>query len=120
MSNMLYACSVLFKSRLPLICAFNKIDAVPCEFAIEWMNDFETFQAALDTERSEEYMGSLNRSLSLMLDEFYKTIKTVGVSAISGDGIDDLFLRIEEAAEEFRTSYIPNSHRYCSCTIYCM
>jgi GPN-loop GTPase len=78
MSNMLYCCSVLYKSRLPMVCAFNKIDAVSCEFALEWMEDFEAYLSAVDGAGAEgdesdgEYMGSLNRSLALVMDEFYK------------------------------------------------
>jgi GTPase SAR1 family protein len=111
MSNMLYACSVLFKSRLPMICAFNKIDVVPCEFALEWMADFESFQNSLDSEKHEEYMGSLNRSLSLMLDEFYSNIHAVGVSAVTGDGIGDLFRQFLVAADEFAETYVANPHK---------
>ena len=44
MSNMLYACSVLYKSRLPMICVFNKIDVVSHDFAQGWIQDFESFQ----------------------------------------------------------------------------
>lgn len=110
MSNMLYACSVLFKSRLPMVCVFNKVDAVPSAFAEEWMSDFEAFQQALDSDR-EEYMGSLNRSMSLVLDEFYRNIKTVGVSAATGLGIPQLFERIGEAAVEFQDIYIPDLER---------
>lgn len=71
MSNMLNSCSVLYKSRLPMVCVFNKIDVTPCEFLEEWMDDFESFQTAVDVDK-EEYMGSLNRSLSLVMDEFYR------------------------------------------------
>jgi GPN-loop GTPase len=85
MSNMLYCCSVLYKSRLPIICVFNKIDTVSCEFALEWMADFETYLNAIESggERGDEedrgagdgeYMGSLNRSLALVMDEFYKSV----------------------------------------------
>ncbi|XLR01257.1 hypothetical protein S83_067455 [Arachis hypogaea] len=35
MSNMLYACSILYKTRLPLILAFNKVDVAQHEFALE-------------------------------------------------------------------------------------
>ena len=44
MANMLYACSVLYKYKLPFIIAFNKTDITDCQFAIDWMTDFEAFQ----------------------------------------------------------------------------
>lgn len=56
MSNMLYACSILYKFKLPLILAFNKTDAQPCEFALDWMADLDAFTEALQSERS--YMGA--------------------------------------------------------------
>jgi GTPase SAR1 family protein len=107
MSNMLNSCSVLYKSRLPMVCVFNKCDVTPCEFAKEWMTDFEAYQESVDVDK-EEYMGSLNRSLSLVMEEFYRNIRTVGVSAVTGDGILDLFQHIDDAAKEFRESYLPD------------
>ncbi|KAK0528992.1 hypothetical protein OC834_003852 [Tilletia horrida] len=47
MSNMLYACSIMYKSKLPFIVVFNKTDMQPHDFALEWMNDFEAFQRDL-------------------------------------------------------------------------
>lgn len=35
MSNMLYACSILYKTRLPLVLAFNKTDVADHKFALE-------------------------------------------------------------------------------------
>jgi len=35
MSNMLYACSILYKTRLPLVLAFNKTDVAQHQFALE-------------------------------------------------------------------------------------
>lgn len=35
MSNMLYACSILYKTRLPMVLTFNKVDVVKHEFALE-------------------------------------------------------------------------------------
>ena len=47
MSNMLYACSILYKTKLPMILVFNKTDVQDAEFAKEWMTDFDAFQQAL-------------------------------------------------------------------------
>ena len=44
MSNMLYACSILYKTKLPFIVALNKIDVIDHKYAVEWMEDFEVFQ----------------------------------------------------------------------------
>jgi len=35
MSNMLYACGILYKTRLPLLLAFNKVDVAQHQFALE-------------------------------------------------------------------------------------
>ncbi|KAF2580338.1 hypothetical protein F2Q68_00006323, partial [Brassica cretica] len=88
MSNMLYACSILYKTRLPLVLAFNKTDVADHKFALKWMEDFEVFQAAIQSDNS--YTSTLANSLSLSLYEFYRNIRSVGVSAITGGaGMDD-------------------------------
>ncbi|KAF8839979.1 hypothetical protein BDN67DRAFT_904398 [Paxillus ammoniavirescens] len=114
MSNMLYACSILYKTKLPFILVFNKTDVEPHEFAIEWMQDFEAFQAALashsgsrDSEGEPTYMNSLMNSMSLVLDEFYKHLKAVGVSSRTGDGIKEFFDVVEECRETYEKEYLP-------------
>ena len=107
MSNMLYACSILYKMKLPFVIAFNKIDVTSHQFALDWMADFEADQEALDKEKSESYMSSLMRSMSLVLDEFYSNIRAVGVSAATGQGMDDLFVAIGEGAKEYAEDYLP-------------
>jgi GPN-loop GTPase len=107
MSNMLYACSILYKMKLPFVIAFNKIDVTSHQFALDWMADFEAYQEALDKEKSESYMSSLMRSMSLVLDEFYSNIRAVGVSAATGQGMDDLFVAIGEGAKEYAEDYLP-------------
>ncbi|XP_023546615.1 GPN-loop GTPase 1-like [Cucurbita pepo subsp. pepo] len=103
MSNMLYACSILYKTRLPVVLVFNKTDVSKHEFALEWMEDFEAFQAAVSSDSS--YTSTLSQSLSLVLDEFYKNLKSVGVSAVSGSGMDSFFKAIESSAEEYMENY---------------
>ncbi|KFX93519.1 hypothetical protein V490_04800 [Pseudogymnoascus sp. VKM F-3557] len=127
MSNMLYACSILYKTKLPMILVFNKTDVKDAEFAKEWMTDFEAFQESLRAEEEEGsfggveggvgvgggsgYMGSLLNSMSLMLEEFYSHLSVVGVSSMTGDGIDEFFEAVQEKAEEFNRDYKPELER---------
>ena len=123
MSNMLYACSILYKTKLPMILVFNKIDVQDADFAKEWMTDFEKFQEALKAEEDAGafggdgvgggtgYMGSLLNSMSLMLEEFYKHLSVVGCSAMTGDGIDEFFQAVEEKRKEFERDYRPELER---------
>ncbi|EXJ77608.1 hypothetical protein A1O3_09835 [Capronia epimyces CBS 606.96] len=118
MSNMLYACSILYKTKLPMILVFNKTDVQDAEFAREWMTDFEKFQEALHEEENKGvfggegfggsgYMGSLLNSMSLMLEEFYSHLNMVAVSSMTGEGIDDFFDAVEEKRKEFERDYKP-------------
>jgi GTPase SAR1 family protein len=128
MSNMLYACSILYKTKLPMILVFNKTDVKDAEFAKEWMTDFEAFQAALKEEEEigsfggleggsgglgggSGYMGSLLNSMSLVLEEFYSHLSVVGVSSMTGAGVDEFFNAVGEKAEEFNRDYKPELER---------
>ncbi|KAJ7230666.1 XPA-binding protein 1 [Mycena pura] len=118
MSNMLYACSILYKTKLPFILVFNKTDVQPHDFALEWMQDFETFQAALathsgtrDSEGEPTYMNSLMNSMSLVLDEFYKHLKAVGVSSMTGAGVKEFFDAVDTSRTEYETEYLPELER---------
>jgi GTPase SAR1 family protein len=127
MSNMLYACSILYKTKLPMILVFNKTDIKDAEFAKEWMSDFEKFQEALQAEEDGEgldgapgagfggqgsgYMGSLLHSMSLVLEEFYKHLRVVGVSSMTGDGVEEFFEAVKEKKDEFNRDYKPELER---------
>ena len=112
MSNMLYACSMYYRTRLPLVICFNKTDVVSHEFCMEWMRDYEAFQEALDNARNDGEGGgfydSLTRSLSLVLDEFYNQFQqnACGVSAMTGDGIEEFWKVIDQAAKNDFADYI--------------
>ena len=121
MSNMLYACSMLYRAKLPMVVVLNKTDVVGCEFIKEWMDDYESFQEALDDASSSTngysdemagggggsgYYSSLTRSLSLVLDEFYNHLHKVGVSAATGDGVDDFWNVVQQAALDYEDGYL--------------
>lgn len=98
MSNMLYACSIMYKTKLPFILIFNKTDLQSHQFALDWMKDFELFQEALKAGSNPtepvmlnsmggqsamrrangddgSYMNSLMNSMALVLDEFYNNLR---------------------------------------------
>lgn len=105
MSNMLYACSIMYKTKLPFILVFNKIDVEDHRFVIDWMTDFESFQEAVSQD--ESYMSSMVQSMGLVLEEFYNNLRVVGVSAFTGEGMSEFFEAVEEATKEYETEYKP-------------
>ncbi|KAI8868190.1 hypothetical protein GQ42DRAFT_148713 [Ramicandelaber brevisporus] len=109
MSNMLYACSILYKTRIPFVVAFNKIDIASHQFALDWMADFEKFQEAIRDD--ESYMSSLMSSMCLVLDEFYNCLRTAGVSAMTGQGYGEFMEKVKEAVHEYDTEYWPELER---------
>ncbi|CAO1621431.1 unnamed protein product [Parajaminaea phylloscopi] len=141
MSNMLYACSIMYKTKLPFVLVFNKIDEQSHQFALDWMEDFENFQQALTKGNATEkvdvstlprgppipgatvgggapgddaggsYMNSLVNSMALVLDEFYNNIRAVGLSSTTGQGMDSFLDAVAEARREYVDEYRPELER---------
>ena len=99
-SNMLYALSIMYKMKLPLLIAFNKADIAKDTKVIEWMDDYESLQKVLKAK--DDYMSTFSSSLSLLLAEFYKTIKYVKVSSKTGEGFDELIKKCEEIKTKYK------------------
>ena len=99
-SNMLYALSIMYKMKLPLLIAFIKADIAKDTKVIEWMDDYESLQKVLKTK--DDYMSTFSSSLSLLLAEFYKTIKYVKVSSKTGEGFDELIKKCEEIKTKYK------------------
>ena len=98
-SNMLYALSIMYKMKLPLLLAFNKVDIAKENKVIEWMQDYQILQEVLS--KKDDYMSTFSSSLSLLLNEFYKTIKYVSVSSKTGEGFDELINKCEEIQKKY-------------------
>ena len=98
-SNMLYALSIMYKMKLPLLLAFNKVDIAKENKVIEWMQDYQSLQEVLS--KKDDYMSTFSSSLSLLLNEFYKTIKYVSVSSKTGEGFDELINKCEEIQKKY-------------------
>ncbi|KAI9218017.1 hypothetical protein BC828DRAFT_350879 [Blastocladiella britannica] len=115
MSNMLYACSILYRTRLPFIVLFNKADVTDPGFAVDWMRDFEAFQAALAEATPEgqdqPYMHSFVQSMSLVLEEFYSILSPVPFSAVTGAGCAELMAAFAKARDEYQADYVPELAR---------
>nr|UXY87456.1 ATP/GTP-bp [Cryptomonas sp.] len=102
-SNILYSCSVLYKSRLPLIVILNKIDTTSGDFLREWLNDSDVFDKSLETENF--FAGSFARSLILTLESFYQKISFVNTSSLSGLGVFQLLNILKKTCLEFAILY---------------
>jgi GTPase SAR1 family protein len=99
-STMLYACSILYRSGLPVILALTKTDVKPADELISWMTDIEKFEAALDAPGDTSYFTEFNRSTGQIFSELYEVMPVVPVSGVTGDGIPKLLEEIDRLAHE--------------------
>ena len=70
------------------------------------MSDYDSFDQALSTV--DNYLSSLSRSMSLVLEEFYAQIISTGVSAKTLKGFDtNLFEKFDQAKKEYDEIFLP-------------
>jgi translation initiation factor IF-2 len=96
---MLYALSIMYKMRLPLIIVFNKKDIEKENKVLEWVKDYESLQNALNS--NNDYISTFSQSLTLVLNEFYKTINYVAVSSKTGEGFDELLEKCDNLLKNY-------------------
>ena len=104
-ANLLQAASILYRTRLPLLLAFNKADVGGSDAVASWVEDWEKLDEALAKEKA--YAASLARSLSLVLDEFTNALPHVSVSAATGQGMPELVEKLEECRRRYYEEYRP-------------
>lgn len=83
MANMMYACSVLYKSKLPFLGVFTKFDLADPEPQMRLLNDPLAFVHAAEEE--DTYAATLSKSCALTLAPFYESFPRVKV-AVRGQG----------------------------------
>eukprot|EP01055_Gregarina_sp_Pseudo9_P001702 Gregarina_sp_Pseudo_9__1701@NODE_2152_length_1125_cov_27_981584_g1982_i0_p1_GENE_NODE_2152_length_1125_cov_27_981584_g1982_i0NODE_2152_length_1125_cov_27_981584_g1982_i0_p1_ORF_typecomplete_len301_score38_39ATP_bind_1/PF03029_17/1_9e74VirC1/PF07015_11/1_9e08AAA_31/PF13614_6/9e08MipZ/PF09140_11/6_1e06SRPRB/PF09439_10/9_2e06SRP54/PF00448_22/3e05AAA_16/PF13191_6/9_6e05AAA_16/PF13191_6/1_5e03NTPase_1/PF03266_15/5_1e05GTP_EFTU/PF00009_27/8e05Zeta_toxin/PF06414_12/0_0004Zeta_toxin/PF06414_12/1_1e03CLP len=109
MANMMYACSVLYKSKLPFIGVFTKSDLVDPTPQMLWVSDPKEFADAANTE--DTYAASLSKSLAVALAQFYDAFRMVPVAIAASEvdslvGMDKLIEASKDAEEEYFDHYL--------------
>ncbi|THG17573.1 hypothetical protein TEA_004961 [Camellia sinensis var. sinensis] len=108
MSNMLYACSILYKTRLPLVLAFNKTDMAQHQFALEVISVIEKRADQLDY-----VLVDTPGQIEIFTCHIFSRTDRIMEQAI-GNGMGMLFSRagmeaffkaIEASAEEYMETY---------------
>ena len=105
MSSMLYSCSIMFKSQLPLVVALNKIDVTSGSTAVQWIRDSDALADAVRDTKG--YSATLTQSLALFVHEFYSGLAYACVSAASGEGMEELRLALGTARQEYDEAFLP-------------
>eukprot|EP01059_Diplonema_ambulator_P012663 TRINITY_DN23087_c0_g1_i1.p1 TRINITY_DN23087_c0_g1~~TRINITY_DN23087_c0_g1_i1.p1 ORF type:complete len:410 (+),score=171.55 TRINITY_DN23087_c0_g1_i1:32-1261(+) len=105
MSNMMYSCGILYRTQLPLLLCMNKIDIADHKTLMTWMKDTETFKEALADEGS--YSAQLTKSMSVVMQEFYANLRCAGISAVTGEGTEELLAQLKESKSDYVEVFLP-------------
>ena len=80
--------------------------------------------AAKEIFTSHKTLHEAKLLLLQVLEEFYCNLKTVGVSAVTGENIDEFFTSVETCAEEYLKFYKPEMDRKvqvgCFVRVHCL
>eukprot|EP00960_Hanusia_phi_P057495 763583-Hanusia_phi.AAC.6 len=109
MSNMLYACSIMYKFKTDVTSAdfaiLRKVPGgCPRRESICW--DSVCIHGAR-AGGPDPCISCFLRGALTPEQEFYRNITTVCMSAVTGEGVEDLFDKIARAAEEYANVYRP-------------
>ena len=104
-SNMLHACSIMYKTKLPMVVVLNKCDIESGENPRRWMQN--SLELDHDFREVSSYASTFALSMAYALDEFYRHITTAEVSSLTGQGFDELIKSIAVARSEYDTFYRP-------------
>mmetsp|Transcript_40979 Transcript_40979/g.63962 ORF Transcript_40979/g.63962 Transcript_40979/m.63962 type:complete len:335 (+) Transcript_40979:43-1047(+) len=99
-TNILYSCSIIYKTKLSSFLILNKKDSTSIDFLREWIYDFEAFDFALTS--SDNYSSSFGRSLALILESFNQKIASLGCSAKRTNGTNLIIKHLVKIQKEFR------------------
>eukprot|EP00371_Babesia_bovis_P000859 XP_001609506.1 XPA-binding protein 1 [Babesia bovis T2Bo] len=114
MANMVYACSVMYKSRLPFIACFNKIGKAmsTCKHDDQMSTDMKyALNGWMITMHSTKQLCRMipiwqgNQGEICTPDSLQ--IQCNGISAITGEGFEEHIKSLDECREEYKTSYLP-------------
>jgi len=103
MSNILYSCSILYKTRLISLLAVNKIDITSMDFLRDWISNTESFDSAFI--RDHFFAGSFTRSLFLTLDNYHQKTFYTGISAFTGCGMFQILKCIDTFKIEYELNF---------------
>ncbi|UYV61397.1 GPN1 [Cordylochernes scorpioides] len=105
LTNLLSCCSIMFLHKLPILAVMNKLDQSEPTNVLNWMNDFSEFRLAFDS--TPGFQGTINSSLCMVLDDFYRGLNTVALSSETGQGMEALFPAIYRAVEDYYRDFKP-------------
>lgn len=108
-ANILYAASIAARTGLPFVLAVNKADAADASTVVEWLRDPLAFSRHVNSLPSHDssYAHSYAQSMSLFVGSFLEVVPAVPLSALTGDGIRDLWAAVDGAAATFLAEVVP-------------